>query len=60
MIQAKVIELTREQAEAMGATKFAALGIPTLAEMTDRRKTVFELVWRRQLGNRFFKIDRSA
>ncbi len=44
MLRAKVINLTREDAEKL-RPRLEKMGHPTLQELTDARKMVFSLTW---------------
>lgn len=56
MIRARVIPLTREQATPM-RDRIARMGHPTLQEMTNPQKVVYDLTWLRHLGANY-RIER--
>ena len=54
--KAKIVEVTKEEYAAL-LTKMPRLGIPTLYEMGDPTKTVYDLIWLRRIGQNY-KIKR--
>ena len=57
MIRAKIINLSREEADAM-RERIARMGHPTLSEMTNPRKTIYNLTWLEHLGTNY-RIERE-